>query len=490
MSSEAATNIYGSDGLWQWLQDSHISLAFSTYQTNKLFLLGCKPDGRIAINERLFDKPMGLCADGDRLIMSTRYSIWQLENRLAADETHSGCDRLYVPSLSHTTGDLNVHEVAVDKNRQVLFINTDFSCLARLRSGYSFEPVWQPPFISKLKAEDRCHLNGLGMRDGEPTYVTACSATDDAAGWRNQRVGGGIVMHIPSNEIIATGLSMPHSPRWYRDKLWVLNSGSGELGFLDGKQFTPVTFCPGFARGLAFVGDYALVGLSKLRATSFGGLPLEQRLADAGQTSRCGLLVIDITTGAIVQSLHIEGAVEELFDVVVLPKVQRPKALGFQNDDIERLISFPGSGGLVTTKPTVQRPGIGKPAQTAGLPRKPQSANAGKSAVEFQQVYHLTPDNLAPYDAMTYPGLQKRWQTQALRGELLGVSASVAGDMVGFAVAEQFARDDVTPASELLSLYVVPAYRHQGIASALVKHLQRLLATPLAVSVTQATESR
>lgn len=490
MSSETATNIYGLNGLWQWLQDNRTSLAFTTYQTNKLYLVGRKPDGHIAINTRLFDKPMGLYVDRDRLIMSTRYSIWQLENRLAADETRSGCDRLYVPSMSYTTGDLNVHELAIDRNQQLLFINTDFSCLARLCPGYSFEPVWQPPFISKLKAEDRCHLNGLGMRDGEPAYATACSATDDAAGWRNQRASGGIVMHIPSNDIIATGLSMPHSPRWHQDKLWVLNSGAGELGFVDDGQFTPVTFFPGFARGLAFVGNYALVGLSKLRSTSFGDLPLEQRLADAGQTSQCGVLVIDITTGGIVHSLLIDGAVEELFDVVVLPDVQRPQALGFQSDEIERLISFPGSDGLIITKPTVKRPGLSKPAQTAGLPRKSPLTNAGESAVKFQQVYHLTPDNLASYDAMTYPSLRTRWQTQALRGDLVGVSASIDGSMVGFAIAEQFVRNDATPASELLSLFVVPAYRHQGIATTLMKHLQRLLATPLIVPSLESTDSK
>jgi hypothetical protein len=288
-------------------------------------------------------------------------------------------------------------------------------------------------------------------------------------------------MHIPSNQIIAGGLSMPHSPRWYRDKLWLLNAGSGELGFIDGGQFIPVTFCPGFVRGLAFVGNYALVGLSKLRSSTFGGLILEQRLAAAGQTSQCGLLVIDITTGAVVHSLHIDGAVEELFDVVVLPQVQQPRALGFQDEDIDRLISFPGSGGLITTKPTVKRPGLSKPVQTPGLPRSSQLANANEAsaaAVKYQQVYHLTPDNLMPFDAMTYPSLQQRWPSQPLRGELLGVSASVDGAMVGFAIAEQFAQNAAPPGSELLSLFVSPTYRHQGIATTLIKHLQPLLAQP------------
>ncbi|MGZ8191094.1 MAG: TIGR03032 family protein [Methylococcaceae bacterium] len=469
----------GSDGLWHWLNELQISLAFTTYQTNRLFLIGCKPEGRLAVNERLFDKPMGLYAHKDSLYMACRYQIWHMENRLAAGETHEGSDRLYVPSVSHTTGDLNVHDVVMDNNQQLLFINTDFSCLAGLRAGYSFEPVWQPPFISKLAAEDRCHLNGLGMQGGEPTYVTACSSTDTAAGWRNHRIDGGVVMHIPSNQIIATGLSMPHSPRWYRGKLWLLNSGTGEFGFLDGERFVPITFCPGFVRGLAFFGNYALVGLSKLRSKTFGGLALETRLANEGNTAQCGLMVIDINTGTILHWLKIEGVVEELFDVMVLPDVRQPRALGFQDDDIDRLVNFPSSGGIITTKPTVKRPGVGEPVQVSGLPRPGQLAKANDQPVKYQRVYHLTPENLIPYDALTYPSLQKRWQTQAQRGELHAVSASVGGEMVGFAVAEQLPdANGQQQAFELLSLFVLPAYRQQGIGSTLVKHLQKAFNTP------------
>ncbi|WP_052700635.1 TIGR03032 family protein [Methylocucumis oryzae] len=465
----------GSEGLWDWLNDLNISLAFTTYQTNRLFLLGCKPDGRLGVNERLFDKPMGLYASNDSLYMACRYQLWQLENRLGKDENYLGYDKLYVPSRSFTTGDLNVHDLVMTKTQKLLFINTDFSCLATLKSGYSFEPIWQPPFISKLVAEDRCHLNGLAMQNGEPTYVTACSTTDSAAGWRDCRVDGGVVIHIPSNEIICTGLSMPHSPRWYRSKLWLLNSGTGEFGYVAGGRFVPVTFCPGFVRGLAFVGDYALVGLSKLRSKTFAGLGLETRLAAEGQTSQCGLMVIDLTTGTVINNLQIEGAVEELFDIVVLPNIRLPRALGFQDDDIDRLINFPNSGGIIVTKPTVKRPGIGKSVQAAGLPRAAQLANPSAQTVKYQRVYHLTPDNLLPYEAMTYPSLRNRWQTQAQRGELFGVSASIAGEMVGFAVAEKYATDTAEPAAELLSLFVLPLYRHQGIGTALVKHMEKLL---------------
>lgn len=484
MAQSSATHILCSNELWQWLHEMHISLAFTTYQSNRLFMLGCKPEGRLAINERLFDKPMGLYADHNRLIMSTRYQIWELENRLAAHETYLGCDKLYVPSLSYTTGDLNVHDVVVDKNQELLFINTDFSCLARLCSGFSFEPIWQPPFITQLKAEDRCHLNGLAMRGGEPTYATACGATNAPAGWRNQRLNGGIVMHIPSNEIIATGLSMPHSPRWYLGKLWLLNSGSGELGFLDGEQFKPITFCPGFTRGLAFVGNYAIVGLSKIRTKNFSGLRLEQRLTEMGLQSQCGLMVIDLTTGTILHSLLLDGTVEELFDVVVFPNVRLPKALGFQDDDIDRLINFPDSGGMIISKPTLHRPSIGKLAQIAGLPRNPQIDNPLGNSVKFQQVFHLTPDNIIPYRAMTYPNLDYRWHKQPQRGELLAVSASIKGEMIGLAIAEKFAENS-KECAELISLFVLPEYRQLGIATQMLKHLQHLLALPLAMPVSQ-----
>ena len=84
--------------LGHWLQQEKISLAFTTYQTNRLILLGSYEDGRITLQERLFDKPMGLYADTNTLYMSTRYQIWTLENRLGQGESFQDGDRLYVPS--------------------------------------------------------------------------------------------------------------------------------------------------------------------------------------------------------------------------------------------------------------------------------------------------------------------------------------------------------------------------------------------------------
>jgi len=483
-SSNSFLPVNASKGLWEWLEKEQISIGFTTYQTNRLMLVGRKANGRLAINERLFDKPMGLYAQGHSLYMSTRYQIWQLDNHLANGETYQEADRLYVPSLSYTTGSLNVHDLVLGRDGTPIFINTDFSCLATIQAGYSFAPIWQPPFITKLVAEDRCHLNGLAMVEGDPTYVTACSMTDSPAGWRTCRNDGGIVIHIPSNETVLGGLSMPHSPRWYQGKLWILNAGTGELGYVDDHKFVPIAFCLGFVRGLAFWGDLAIVGLSKLRSASFSGLVLEERLLAEGKTAQCGLIAINIHSGEIVHSLFLDKPIEELFDVVVLPNVCHPMSLGFQDEDIERLVTFPSSNGLVTTKPTVKRP-RDSTLMIPGLPTKERVERENQESreyealerqeqfseakVKFQRVFHLNPESLAPYDAMTFPSLQKRWQSQPQRGEIIGVSASVLGDMVGFAIAELL--PDFK--AEIISLFVDPDHRQKGIGTKMLAFLER-----------------
>lgn len=248
-----------------------------------------------------------------------------------------------MPQVSYVTGDLDVHDVAIDASNKLVFVNTLFSCLATVSEQYSFIPLWQPPFISRLAAEDRCHMNGLAMRDGQPGYVTAVSSSDIAEGWRDKRQSGGCVIDVTSNQVILTGLSMPHSPRVYQDKLWLLNSGTGEFGYVDLKRgaFEAIAFCPGYMRGCAFIGNFAVVGLSKPRRNkTFSGLPLDENLRVKDAQPRCGLVVIDIRTGDIVHSLRIEGVVEELYDVVVLPGRRRTMAVGLRTDEIRRVVTI------------------------------------------------------------------------------------------------------------------------------------------------------
>ena len=334
-----------SRGFESWLARSGGSIAFTTYQAGKFFLLGLKPDGRLAVFERTFARCMGLgvSPDARKLLLATHYQLYRFDNAIPPGQMNGAHDAAFVPRVSWITGDLDIHDVAFNAAGLPVFINTLFGCIAEASDGFSFKPVWKPPFITKLAPEDRCHLNGLAMENGQPRYVTAVSRSNVADGWRDKRTGGGIVMDVQSNEIICDGLSMPHSPRLHGGKLWVLNSGAGEIGWVDRAMgaFTPLAFCPGYARGLAFAGDHAVVGLSLARESrTFQGLPLDAALEKNGAEARCGLVVIDMKSGDTTAWVRLEGVVRELYDVAFLPGVRNPSALGFKTDEITRVISI------------------------------------------------------------------------------------------------------------------------------------------------------
>ena len=373
VSKEPPLRVQPSPEIAGWLSSTRRSLAFTTYQTNRLFMIGTKSDGSLSVFERLFDRPMGLYATPEQLIMSTRWQLWWMENALETGTNHNGFDRLYIPQTAKTTGAINVHDIAVDGDGNVIFVNTAYSCLAIPSGRHSFRPVWKPPFISKLAPEDRCHLNGLAMRDGRPAYVTVVSRSDKPGGWRDSRRDGGCVLDVASGEVVVSGLSMPHSPRVYGGRLWVLNSGTGELGIVDVEQarFEPVASVPGFARGLAFAGDYAVVGLSKQRQDkTFQGLDLDDRLRANGTEACCGLWVIDLRTGKTAHSFLLDGVVIELYDVQVLEGVIRPQPVGFRNDEIQRFIGIEHDKGVQFTAHRMQDVPDGKqPRKGGGAPR-------------------------------------------------------------------------------------------------------------------------
>ena len=224
------------------------------------------------------------------------------------------CDAYYAPRMSYFTGDLDTHDLARDKAGNPVFINTLFNCLAKGASQAQFSTQsGSRPSFQGLVAEDRCHLNGLAMRDGEPRYVTMVSQTDVYDSWRGHREAGGIVMgHHLQQKLSARVLSMPHSPRWHDGKLWLHNSGTGDFGYVDLKKkaFVPLAFCPGYLRGLDFIGGHAVVGLSMPRDNkTFTGLALDDRLKEQGVEPRSGLYFINLETGAITHSLIFEGIV-------------------------------------------------------------------------------------------------------------------------------------------------------------------------------------
>jgi uncharacterized protein (TIGR03032 family) len=318
------------------LQELGITLLVTTYQAGKLVML--RPDGdRLNTHFRSFSRPMGLAVDGDRLAIGTGVEIWEYHNapavarRLEPAGSHDAC---FLPRSSVCTGDVHVHEMAwatsPGEDPELWFVNTRFSCLCTRSTTHSFVPRWRPPFITALAPEDRCHLNGLGMVDGRPAFVTALGTTDTPSGWRADKKGGGVVMEVQTGEIIARGLSMPHSPRWHDGRLWVLESGSGGIGCVDPAtgKYEAVAEMPGFTRGLDFCGPLAFVGLSQVRETAvFSGIAVAERpLAERC----CGVWVLDTRTGETVAFVKFEDAVQEIFSVQVLPGMRQPDVINDQ----------------------------------------------------------------------------------------------------------------------------------------------------------------
>lgn len=338
---EAKLDLLPSRQFPAWLAEQRLSLAFSTYQVGKLFLIGLQPSGRLSVFERTFNRAMGLWSDTESLYLATLFQLWRFDNVLEPGQTHDGHDRLYVPQLAWTTGDLDIHDIAIDAGGRPVFVNTLFGCLATVSDAHSFTPLWKPPFVSRLAAEDRCHLNGLALQDGQPAYVTAVSRSDVADGWRDRRSDGGVVVDVRNDAIVAEGLSMPHSPRWHDGRLWLLDSGSGHLCNVDpdSGRVERVAFLPGYGRGLALHGRFAIVGLSKPRENrTFSGLALDGALAEHDAEPRCGLWVVDTETGDVVHWLRIDGVIGELYDVAILPGVVSPAAIGIVSDEIRRMI--------------------------------------------------------------------------------------------------------------------------------------------------------
>ncbi len=309
----------------QFLNRLGSSMLVSTYQTGKL-ICARHDGGQLNTHFRDFQRPMGLAVAPGRIAIGTRAEVLDyrdfpaVASKVEPQGKHDAC---FLPRNKHYTGDIRIHEIAFAQG-ELWLVATNFSCLATLDAEHSFVPRWQPPFISALTNEDRCHLNGLCVVDDEPAYVTALGETDTAGGWRESKAGGGVLIDVESGETVLGSLSMPHSPRWYGGRLWLLESGKGTISVadLDAGTVETIAELPGFTRGLLFAGGLAFVGLSQIRETAtFGGLPLMERLDER----LCGVWAVNPQSGQIVGFLRFEELVQEVFDVAVLPGLRYPE---------------------------------------------------------------------------------------------------------------------------------------------------------------------
>jgi uncharacterized protein (TIGR03032 family) len=300
------------------------SVLVTTYKSGHTIMLRADADGKLNTEFASYRRPMGIAQAGSRFSLGTETSVINYSNTPAVArhlQPANVNDVVFTTRSTITTGDIAIHEMAY-AGEELWVVNTRFSCLCTLDVNYSFEPRWRPEWITALAAEDRCHLNGLAMREGRPRYVTALSQTDTANGWREMKGVAGVIVDIDDNTIIASGLAMPHSPRWHECTIWFLESGKGALSRVDiaTGEVTTVATLPGFTRGLAFIGPYALIGLSQVRESVFSELPVTETTAERS----CGVWIVDTRNGEIAGFVKFDGVVQEIFDLQVLPGMKWP----------------------------------------------------------------------------------------------------------------------------------------------------------------------
>ncbi len=294
-------------GLPDLLRRLGVSLALTTYQAGKVALLSPSPAGLTQLL-RTFPQAMGLAVEGAgpalRMAVATATEVTVLANAPGLAATYparSGAyDALFVPRARYLTGPLDLHDLAwgrYERQTALWAVNTRFSALCLVDATASFRPVWHPPFVSRLVPEDRCHLNGMALRDGRPAFATAFARTDTAQGWRADPTRSGVLVEVESGEVVLDGLAMPHSPRLAGDRLFALESATGAVLAVDAEagQAEEVCRLPGFVRGMSHASGHLFVGLSKLRrGRPFDDLPL------AGHDLRAGVAVVELRSGRMV----------------------------------------------------------------------------------------------------------------------------------------------------------------------------------------------
>ncbi len=319
------------------------SLAISTYQAGKVIFISPGEGDRLVQLPRTFKKPMGLALKGRLMGLASLDEVLVLSHDPPLAQHYpikpNTYDALFIPRATYYTGALDIHDLDWGADGHLYAVNTSFSCLIRIDHSYSFTPVWKPPFISKLASEDRCHLNGMAVEGGKPRFVTAFNAGDAPQSWREELPDSGILLDVDSGELVAAQLPMPHSPRLWGGKLYLLLSATGEFVEVDvktGKRETILTL-KGFVRGLARCGDYAFVGLSRFRKAS----KTFEKINATRQADISGIAIVHLPSGKWTGLIQYQNSVDEIYDVQVLPGMLRPNLLNTERETFRLGLASP-----------------------------------------------------------------------------------------------------------------------------------------------------
>lgn len=443
-----------------------ISLVISTYQAGKVIVLSAVNSDKLTQLPRTFENAMGIAVNNTKLAVSTKNEVVVLQNRPELASSYANkkgvYDGIYIPAVRYNTGYLALHDMEFTNNKLVA-VNTIFSCLSYIDDEYSFKPFWQPPFVSELTPEDRCHLNGMAIENNEIKYLTALGNTNVLQGWRDKKMNGGILIEYPSGKIILQGLAMPHSPRMYNGKLYLLNSAKGELICVNPENgsYELVVKLGGYARGMARCGDYLFIGLSKLRHNSkiFSDLEI-------AKTSYAGVVAVYLPYKAVVGCIKYEMSVDEIYDVKILENSIRPS--------------------IISPEMTIHGHAICTPLGSFwSIPEKSEASNETKltevyqsdkhlytEQIQIQQLKSVSADNLiSNFPNLLFPICLRKFQIEKHSRNLIAFLGKSGEKPVALIVSE--VKADKT--AELNSVFVSEGFRKKGIGSMLLKQNNKLL---------------
>ncbi|MBI9067829.1 MAG: TIGR03032 family protein [Salinivirgaceae bacterium] len=430
-----------------------ISLAISTYQAGKVIMVSSVDSDKLIQLTRTYKDAMGMAVSQNKLAIASFDEVTVLKNRPELAKSYptkkNVYDAIYIPTARYNTGSLALHDMEF-MNDKLVAVNTSFSCLSYIDSENSFTPFWQPPFITELQPEDRCHMNGLAVENNQIKYLTALGNTNTVQGWRNNKMVGGILMEYPSGKIILDRLAMPHSPRVFNGKLYVLNSAKGELICVDPTTGTyeVVVKLGAFARGMSLHGDYLFIGVSKLRHNSKAFSDLE-----IAKTSFSGIIAVYLPYKSIVGSLKYEMSVDEIYDVKVISNSLRPSLLSPDMEIHKKAITTPNGSFW------------------ALLPEEKQQLQ-NQSKFSFQKLkISKGKDLIKNFSPLIHGEFISELNRNAFNENLTAIVALTGGKAVAMTVFE------ITKERKayIHSVFVMQAFRQQAIATNLLLQTEKIV---------------
>jgi predicted secreted protein len=268
-----------SRGLATWLSTNRVSLAISSYQTGRVYLVGSDREGRVSFFERIFERAMGIVGNAQRIYLGGLYQLVALRERAAPERGDPRQVRQVLRPAQRADDRRPGHPRARHPQRRARGVRQHQVFVpGRTEPDAQLQADLEADFISKLAPEDRCHLNGLAMVDGKPKYVTAVCKSDAVDGWRDRRMSGGVVIDVENRrDRVRRPVDAAFAALGQRQSCGCSTRARapGLRGFRD-KAFVPSAWFPGFLRGLSIVGNVAAVGLSKPRNQRFEGLQLDE----------------------------------------------------------------------------------------------------------------------------------------------------------------------------------------------------------------------